>query len=126
MRKEREQSVVVEPGGAASPPSNLEGAGFLRGRCVSVHLLSCAASAAMSVVILPFSFGKLSAGLLVTFLLFPDSQWKGLARKKKMSLRQGRKIICRVLGSGVLYSFVRSDVLIWFKHCRFVFFFLNG
>lgn len=111
--------MVVDPGGAASPPSNLEGAGFLRGRCVSVHLLSCAASAAMTVVILPFSFGKLSAGLLVTFLLFPDSQWKGLARKKN-EIASGQKNHIRVLGS--CFVLLRAlDVLIWFKHCRFFF-----
>lgn len=45
---------VVEPGGAASPRSKLA-----RGKVPGfseVHLLSCAASAAMSVVILHFSF----------------------------------------------------------------------
>lgn len=55
--EEEEKNVfrgVVEPGGAASPPSKLA-----RGKVPGfseVHLLSCAASAAMSVVILPFSF----------------------------------------------------------------------
>lgn len=45
---------AVEPGGTASPPAKLA-----RGKVPGfseVHLLSCAASAAMSVVILHFSF----------------------------------------------------------------------
>lgn len=56
-KEEKKKSLfrgVVEPGGAASPPSKLA-----RGKVPGfseVHLLSCAASAAMSVVILHFSF----------------------------------------------------------------------
>lgn len=76
-KKEKKTNVcfvgAVEPGETASPPAKLAGGkvpGFSE-----VHLLSCAASAAMSVVILHFSFGKLSAGLNVTFfpVLFSDS-----------------------------------------------------
>ena len=66
-----------------------------------VHLLSCAASAAMSVVILHFSFCKLYAGLTVTHF-FSFQTPSGKVWQEKNNLRQGRKILCCVLGSDVL------------------------
>lgn len=78
-KKKREVSVFgagMEAGLSARPALQLccgRAPGFSLCPCELVHLLFCAASAAMSVVILHLDFGKLCAGLRGHPPLLPDS-----------------------------------------------------
>lgn len=102
------------PDEQVGPPSNLAAGRRRVSPSVPASWFTCCSerppSAAMSVVILHFDFGKLCVGLRLDPPPFPDSQRKDLAKKRKNKkpnspTRRGRKIITPCVCRAWLFNF---------------------